>query len=122
MLVLFAGVTLGFAADQKTPIAGDPAPLIEGRDQTGKTWNLADFTSKQDVLLYFYPKDATPGCTKEACTFRDRIGDMQEHNVQVIGVSFDSAESHQAFTASNHLNFRSWWMWMERSRMPTECG
>ena len=60
---------------------------------------------KKVVLLYFYPKDETPGCTKEACGLRDRMGDLQKANVEVIGVSFDSADSHQKFIAKHNLNF-----------------
>ena len=56
-------------------------------------------------MLYFYPKDNTPGCTKEACGFRDRMGDLQTNNVAVIGVSFDSADSHKQFIAKYNLNF-----------------
>ena len=66
---------------------------------------LADAIGKKIVLLYFYPKDQTPGCTKEACGFRDRMGDLQKDNVEVIGVSFDSAGSHKQFIAKYNLNF-----------------
>ena len=87
------------------PKAGDTAPPFEGQDQDGKTVKLADFAGKKIVLLYFYPKDFTGGCTKEACGFRDRMGDLQTNNVEVIGVSFDSAESHKKFIAEYNLNF-----------------
>jgi thioredoxin-dependent peroxiredoxin len=93
------------ASGAETPKVGDKAPLIEGKDQNGKTWQLADELGKKVVLLYFYPKDDTPGCTKEACGFRDRIADLKKENVDVIGVSFDSAESHQKFIANHNLNF-----------------
>jgi peroxiredoxin Q/BCP len=85
---------------------GDTAPLFVGQDQDGKTVKLADLVGKKIVLLYFYPKDNTPGCTKEACGFRDRMGELQKDGVEVIGVSFDSAESHQKFIAQYNLNFR----------------
>jgi len=78
-------------ATAATPKPGDKAPLIEGKDQDGKSFKLADEIGKKVVLLYFYPKDDTPGCTKEACGFRDRISDLKKDNVEVIGVSFDSA-------------------------------
>ena len=87
------------------PKPGDKAPLVEGKDQDGKAWKLADEIGKTVVLLYFYPKDDTPGCTREACGFRDRIADLKKDNVQVIGVSFDSAESHQKFISKHGLNF-----------------
>ena len=57
------------------------------------------------MLLYFYPKDDTAGCTKEACGLRDRIGDLKKDNVEVVGVSFDNAESHKAFIEKYKLNF-----------------
>jgi peroxiredoxin Q/BCP len=87
------------------PKVGDMAPLFTGQDQDGKTVALADLTGKKIVLLYFYPKDFTPGCTKEACGFRDRMGDLQKDNVEVIGVSFDSTKSHQEFVTKYKLNF-----------------
>ena len=60
------------------PAVGDKAPPVEAQDQDGKTWKLADALSKQVVLLYFYPKDDTKGCTKEACGLRDRMGDLDD--------------------------------------------
>ena len=87
------------------PKAGDTAPLFTGQDQDGKTVKLADIIGKKIVLLYFYPKDNTPGCTKEACGFRDRMGELQKDNVEVIGVSFDSAGSHKQFITKYDLNF-----------------
>ncbi|MEY2427781.1 MAG: thioredoxin-dependent peroxiredoxin [Verrucomicrobiota bacterium] len=100
-----AGVSLGLAEPGSTPKTGDKAPLIQGKDQNGKTWKLADEIGKKVVLLYFYPKDDTTGCTKEACGFRDRIGDLKKDKVEVIGVSFDSGESHQKFISKYNLNF-----------------
>jgi peroxiredoxin Q/BCP len=101
---VFSSQTLD-AAPGDMPKAGDPAPLVQGKDQDGKSWNLADMVGKKVVLLYFYPKDDTPGCTKEACGFRDRMGDLRKDKVEVIGVSFDSPESHQKFISKYHLNF-----------------
>ncbi len=104
-LSLIAGTSLCLGEAGKTPKVGDTAPVIEGKDQDGKTWKMADVVGKKAVLLYFYPKDDTPGCTKEACGFRDRIGDLKKNNVEVIGVSFDSPESHQKFISKFSLNF-----------------
>ena len=104
-LALLAGVSLCQAEPASTPKVGDKAPLIKGKDQDGKTWKLAHEIGKKVVLLYFYPKDDTSGCTKEACGFRDRIGDLKKENVEVIGVSFDSPDSHQKFIAKYNLNF-----------------
>ena len=104
-LLLSLGLTAGAADGGKTPKMGEKAPLVEGKDQDGKTWKLADHVGKQVVLLYFYPKDDTPGCTKQACGLRDRMGDLKKEKVEVVGVSFDSSESHQAFIAKHNLNF-----------------
>lgn len=89
----------------ETPKVGERAPAVEGRDQDGKVWKLADLAGQQAVILYFYPKDNTPGCTKEACGLRDRMGELQKAGVAVVGVSFDNAESHRKFIAEHQLNF-----------------
>jgi peroxiredoxin Q/BCP len=99
--ILFSTAT-AFAAEPK---AGDAAPTFTGTDQDGKSFNLADHVGKKTVLLYFYPKDFTGGCTKEACGFRDRMADLSKDNVEVVGVSYDSADSHKQFIAKYNLNF-----------------
>ena len=99
--VLVAMVQTASAA----PHAGDRAPLVEGKDQDGKKWKLQDEIGRNVVLLYFYPKDNTPGCTKEACSLRDRIGDLKSENVDVVGVSFDTTDSHKKFIFKYDLNF-----------------
>lgn len=106
-LLLFAATILFSAATvfADMPKAGDTAPLFTGKDQDGKDFKLGDVVGKKIVLLYFYPKDFTGGCTTEACGFRDRMGDLQTNNVEVIGVSFDSADSHKKFIAQYKLNF-----------------
>lgn len=104
-LLVLAGSALAAAAAQK-PKVGDPAPQVAGTDQDGKEWKLADAAGKSIVLLYFYPKDDTPGCTKEACGLRDRMEDLKRDGVEVVGVSFDSAESHRKFIEKHKLNFR----------------
>jgi peroxiredoxin Q/BCP len=108
--VLNIAVAVGFAASlsvfaAEMPKVGDKAPLVEGKDQDGNAWKLSDDVGKKVVLLYFYPKDDTPGCTKEACGFRDSIEALKQDNVEVIGVSFDSGESHQKFISKYNLNF-----------------
>ena len=106
--VLTAGILCGAmlivrAAD--TPKVGDKAPAFTAQDQDGKTVKLSDFAGKQAVILYFYPKDQTPGCTKEACGFRDRMDELKKQDVVVLGVSRDDAESHKKFIAKENLNF-----------------
>ncbi len=67
--------------------------------------SLRDFLGKKPVILYFYPKDNTPGCTKEACAFRERHEDFRELNAEVIGISSDPVESHRSFAAKHELPF-----------------
>ncbi len=83
---------------------GDAAPAFELRDQDGETRRLADYGGRW-VVLYFYPKDDTPGCTTEACRFRDEVPRLRELGAQVLGVSVDDRESHAAFAARHHLPF-----------------
>ncbi|PIR75583.1 MAG: thioredoxin-dependent thiol peroxidase [Candidatus Magasanikbacteria bacterium CG10_big_fil_rev_8_21_14_0_10_43_9] len=81
-----------------------PAPSFTLADQHGKMHSLKDYAGKK-VLLYFYPKDDTPGCTTEACNFRDRLNELKDHGVQVLGVSKDSVDSHKKFAEKFQLNF-----------------
>lgn len=84
--------------------AGTKAPDFTVKDTTGNTVKLSDYAGKT-VVLYFYPKDDTPGCTKEACSFRDAYGDYQGKDIVVFGVSMDDETSHQAFTSKFNLPF-----------------
>jgi peroxiredoxin Q/BCP len=83
---------------------GTTAPNFTVKDTNGNTVSLADYAGKT-VVLYFYPKDDTPGCTKEACSFRDYQADYQGKDIVVFGVSMDDETSHQAFTQKFNLNF-----------------
>ena len=83
---------------------GDKAPLFSGTDQDGTCISLSDFRGRK-VILYFYPKDNTPGCTAEACSLRDGRAELQRMGFEVIGVSPDSVKSHQGFIAKHGLNF-----------------
>ncbi len=85
--------------------AGDRAPDFELPDAAGRSVRLADFRSRKAVVLYFYPKDDTPGCTKEGCAFRDAYQEFQDLGAEVIGVSSDSGESHARFAAKHRLPF-----------------
>jgi thioredoxin-dependent peroxiredoxin len=84
---------------------GEPAPPFALTDATGKQVALEDLAGR-DVVLYFYPKDDTPGCTKEACGFRDALTELRKMGVEVLGVSPDSAASHARFAEKYHLPFR----------------
>jgi peroxiredoxin Q/BCP len=83
---------------------GDVAPDFTARDGEGKTVRLSDLRG-QKVVLYFYPKDDTPGCTKEACSFRDADSELAQQGIKVFGVSLDSEESHQQFASKYNLPF-----------------
>lgn len=84
---------------------GDKAPDFAVRDAQGNTVRLKDLRGKK-VVLYFYPKDDTPGCTKEACAFRDSFGKFKRRGIEVFGVSLDSEKSHQKFAQKYDLPFR----------------
>ncbi len=83
---------------------GQAAPRFEGVDQNGNKLSLADFAGRK-LILYFYPKDNTPGCTAEACSLRDGRDELQKMGFEVVGVSPDSEKSHRGFIEKHSLNF-----------------
>lgn len=83
---------------------GDKAPEILGVNQDGKELKLSDYAGKK-IVLYFYPKDNTSGCTAQACNLRDNYSDLRKAGYEVIGVSTDSEKSHQGFIAKQSLPF-----------------
>ena len=106
--------------------AGDAAPDFQLQDTDGHTVSLADLRGKK-VVLYFYPKDDTPGCTTEACSFRDNLASVTSRGALVFGVSPDSVESHQKFSQKHDLNFplladpekqtvQDYGVWVEKKR------
>lgn len=84
--------------------AGTKAPDFTAKDTNGNTISLSDYKGKT-VVLYFYPKDDTPGCTKEACSFRDNYSQYQGKDIAIFGVSIDDEASHKAFTDKFNLPF-----------------
>ena len=105
--------------------AGDLAPLFTAKNQNGESVSLTDFKGKK-VILYFYPKDNTPGCTAEACDFRDNYQSLTNQGFEVIGVSTDDEKSHKKFEAKFDLPFtliadtektivESYGVWVEKS-------
>ena len=84
---------------------GDVAPNFSGKDQNGNPISLSDFKGKR-LILYFYPKDNTPGCTAEACSLRDGYEQLTKLGFDVVGVSADSEKSHQGFIGKHNLPFR----------------
>ena len=85
------------------PLVGDLAPDFPLNDPAATT--LADFRGRADVVLFFYPKDNTPGCTAQACSFRDDYAAFRQRGAEVIGISGDSGESHAAFAGRHHLPY-----------------
>lgn len=103
LLFVFVLVAVGLALAEQ-PTVGEPAPGFELTDQNGKVRSLEDYRDNW-VALYFYPKDDTPGCTTEACEFRDDIFKYRRMGCQVLGVSLDDSESHKAFAEKYGLPF-----------------
>ena len=103
-LIAALSLALAFSA-AAAPKVGDLAPLVSGKTQDKEKWKLEDDIGKSIVLLYFYPKDDTPGCTKEACGLRDKMNDLKAQGVKVVGVSFDDVDSHKRFMFKYDLNF-----------------
>jgi peroxiredoxin Q/BCP len=107
VLVVVAAAAAGFSsigiANDDVSV-GSPAPEFELSDQNGRLHSLEDYRD-QWVVLYFYPKDDTPGCTTEACEFRDNIFAFKELNAQILGVSLDDVDSHKAFAENHGLPF-----------------
>lgn len=87
------------------PQIGDLSPRFEATDQNSNRIKLADYLGKKNVVLYFYPKDFGPECVKEACGFQERLKELGQKDVVVIGVSVDSSESHFRFASQYHLDF-----------------
>jgi peroxiredoxin Q/BCP len=84
---------------------GDKAPEFEGRMGDGNQFRLKDYQGRRHLVLYFFPKDFTPGCTKEACSFRDHRAEVAALDAEIVGVSFDTAEKHAQFADKYQLPF-----------------
>lgn len=103
-LLAFLAIFGWSAAHADSLAVGQAAPPFSLKDQNGKTHQLSDYAGKW-LVVYFYPKDDSPGCTKEACHFRDDIAQLRALGVQLLGISLDSAESHDRFAAKFSLPF-----------------
>jgi len=91
--------------EPRLPQIGEEAPDFSLPSTEGRDIALADYRGKQSVVLYFYPRDDTPGCTAEACSFRDLRNMFQEHGAEILGVSTDTVRSHKKFQAKYGLTF-----------------
>jgi peroxiredoxin Q/BCP len=105
---------LGVAAGSAQPLSdqkkvdlqvGDIAPVFEGTDDQGQVWKSADHIGKKHIVLYFYPGDFTPGCTRQAQLARDNMNVLPDQGAEVVGVSGDSAATHALFKQAHRLNF-----------------
>ncbi len=85
--------------------AGDEAPQFTLLDDQGDEWNSEDHYGEKIVVIYFYPADMTPGCTRQACSYRDDLDELVKKGVEVVGVSGDSVRNHQLFKRAHDLNF-----------------
>ena len=104
IFLFFVAISLTFNTFSQVAI-GDKAPVFTATTNEGSTWKLADYLGKKNVVVYFYPRDDTPGCTKEACGFRDKSQLYKNENAIVLGISKDSIASHKKFADKYHLNF-----------------
>lgn len=93
------------AAELNRPKIGDKAPEFSTQEASGANVSLGDFAGRK-LILYFYPKDSTPGCTSEACSLRDGRDELYEQGFEIVGVSPDSIASHQKFITKQSLNFK----------------
>jgi len=86
-------------------LAGSKAPLFKARSDEGTVWKLADHIGQSNIVLYFYPAAFTGGCTKQACSYRDHMGDLQKADAMVVGISGDETDGLKAFKKAEQLNF-----------------
>jgi len=109
IITVLAGLILAFTMkNQKSGgslTVGDKIPEFSLPDQNGEQFRISDHLGQQALVIYFYPKDDTPGCTKEACSFRDSYEEFTDRNVKVIGISADDVESHKNFAKKHNLPF-----------------
>jgi len=95
-----------FRSSAQNPLkVGDKIPSFELKDQSGNNFDIDQYIGSTAMVIYFYPKDDTPGCTKEACSFRDSYEAFTDKNIKVIGISSDDVESHKNFAAKYNLPF-----------------
>lgn len=126
LLILLFAISMSMVSAQSKLKIGDKAPVFNGKDQDGQSVSLNAFTGKK-VVLYFYPKDQTPGCTAQACNLRDNIDVLTQQGYVVLGVSTDDEASHRAFREKYNLPFtliadtdksitQLYGVWVERER------
>lgn len=106
LLVILVVLKLRAKKQERTPlVTGNKIPSITLNNQFGEPVNIQELVGKKNLIIYFYPKDNTPGCTKEACTFQDNLAVFSELDAQIIGISSDSEASHLQFSKKYQLDF-----------------
>ena len=106
VLILVIGLFSIFNTNaQSSVVVGDKVPSFKLEDQFGKEFDIDDYIGNTTMVIYFYPKDDTPGCTKEACSFRDAYESFTDKNIKVVGISGDDVESHRNFAEKYNLPF-----------------
>lgn len=106
LIVLILIVFSVFRSSAQNPLkVGDKIPSFQLKDQSGENFDVDQYIGNTAMVIYFYPKDDTPGCTKEACSFRDSYEAFTDKNIKVIGISSDDVESHKNFAAKYNLPF-----------------
>lgn len=105
MVSLFSGVFHACRSQGKHPGVGDPVPVFSLRDQNDSIFNISEWLGKKILVIYFYPKDESAVCTKEACSFRDKYSDFTNAGAVVIGINSGTVESHKNFRENHHLPF-----------------
>lgn len=103
--VILISCDTGNNTEMAKPQIGDMAPEFELKDSNGNLIRLKDFRGNQSVVVYFYPKDDTPGCTAQACSFRDSYDDFVDAGSEVLGISSDGSSSHKGFAGKHKLQF-----------------
>lgn len=106
ILVVISILFSVFRSSAQNPLkVGDKIPSFQLKDQSGDNFDIDQYIGNTAMVIYFYPKDDTPGCTKEACSFRDAYEAFTDKNIKVIGISSDDVESHKNFAAKYNLPF-----------------
>jgi peroxiredoxin Q/BCP len=106
LLGIFGGLLMGIGAAHAAPLkVGDTAPDFSAPSSGGTTVHLKEAVGKTPIVVYFYPKDDTPGCTKEACGLRDNFAAFRALNATIYGISYDSVDSHKEFAKKHQLPF-----------------
>ena len=104
-VILFCAIGFAISAHAAAPKVGETAPEFKSQTQEGKSFQLSDRKGKGWTVLFFYPKAGTPGCTKQACAFRDSVKAIRKQNAEVYGISADTVEEQAKFHWDHHLAF-----------------